>query len=69
MVDNAKEHGNRTAANAFTLPPTKKKYTCLATSRRPTEEQRTGIHCLCCPAPHWPELEVDIKIWVVNEKN
>ncbi|CAI9715563.1 transposable element with KRAB [Octopus vulgaris] len=69
VVDYAKEHGNRAAARVFGPPPTEKIIRVWRQQEKQLMRAQKGKHNLRCPAPHWPELEDDIKTWVLDERN
>ena len=69
MVDYAKEHGNGAAAKAFGPSPTEKIIRVWQQQENQLKSTRKCKHNLRCLDLHWPELEVDIKTWVVNEIN
>lgn len=69
VINFAKEHGNRAAARVFGEPPTSK----MIREWRKQEQQLMTVKKdksnLRCPAPHWPEIEAELKKWVINERN
>ena len=69
LVEYAKKHGNRAAARAFGPPSTEKNIRNWRLQETQLKSASKDKHNLRCPAPHWPELEVDLKTWVVNERN
>ncbi|CAI9739892.1 transposable element with KRAB [Octopus vulgaris] len=69
VLDYAKEHGNRAAARVFGPPPTEKMIRVWRQQEEQLMRAQKGKHNLRCPAPHWPELEDDIKTWMLDERN
>ena len=68
-MDYAKEHGNRTAARVFGLPPTEKMVRAWRQHKDKLKTANKSKHNLRCPHPQWPELEDDVKKWVVDERS
>ena len=69
VVNFAKEHGNRAAARVFGEPPTAKMIREWRKQEQQLQTVKKGKSNLRCPAPHWPELEEELKEWVINERD
>lgn len=69
VIRYAKEHGNRAAERHFGPPPTEKMIREWRKQEDQLQKEDKSKHTLRGHAAKWPELEVDMKEWIMLHRN